>query len=262
MTEYKILFLDVDGTILPPDHIIQDSTKDAIRQVQSKGIEVFIATGRPLHEMDDLARQLNVNSFIGYNGAYATYRGQDLYQEPLDESAVKQFLKIAKENRHEAVLYTNSKNVFTDLHSPILEEFIEVFALRKNGAYTPTIDAHVLGMTLVNLKPEDTVLYQNDAGIRLSQVNIGSMLHCYDVIHDKVNKGYGVELVLQHLGIDKESSIAFGDGMNDKEMLLSVGESFAMGNSHPDLFPFAKHTTTDVSESGIYNGLKKIGLVE
>ncbi|WP_251555164.1 HAD family hydrolase [Neobacillus muris] len=262
MTKYKILFLDVDGTILPPDHVIQESTKDAIKQIQAKGIEVFIATGRPLHEMDALAQQLNVSSFIAYNGAYATYQGQDLYKEPLDEAAVKQFLKIAKEHQHEAVLYTNRTNAFTDLQSPLSHEFIEVFSLHKNEAYTPAIDSIVLGMTLINLKPGDTALYDNNAGIRLSQVNIEKMQHCYDVIHHRVNKGFGVQHVLRYLGIDKECSIAFGDGMNDKEMLQGVGESFAMGNSHPDLIRFAKHKTTDVTNSGISNGLKKLGLVE
>ncbi|WP_042455699.1 HAD family hydrolase [Neobacillus dielmonensis] len=262
MTQYKILFLDVDGTIFPPDHTIQESTKNAIAQVQSMGIEVFIATGRPLHEMEDLAQQLNVKSFIGYNGAYATYHGQDLYQFPMEEPIVKQFLKVAKENQHEAVLYTNSSNAFTDLQSPFIKEFIKVFSLSKNHSYTPAIDHRVLGMTLINLRPGDTSLYTNNAGIRLSQVNIGNMQHCYDVIHERVNKGYGVNQVLQHLGIDKVQSIAFGDGMNDKEMLQSVGESFAMGNSHPDLFRYAKHKTTTVTNSGIYNGLKKIGLVE
>jgi hydroxymethylpyrimidine pyrophosphatase-like HAD family hydrolase len=82
------------------------------------------------------------------------------------------------------------------------------------------------------------------------------------VIRDKVNKGIGVNRVLNHLGIGKESAIAFGDGLNDKEMLMNVGEGFAMGNAHPDLFAYAKHRTSDVTASGIFNGLKALGLVE
>ena len=62
--------------------------------------------------------------------------------------------------------------------------------------------------------------------------------------------------------IIKEQSIAFGDGMNDKEMLEVVGERFAMGNAHPELFQYAKYNTTAVTDSGIFNGLKKLGLVK
>ena len=262
MGNYKVLFLDIDGTLLRPDDSIEDSTKEAIAQVQSMGLEVFLATGRPLHEIDELAKELNIHSFIGYNGAYAIYKGADIFQKPMNSSTVKNFLTIAKENDHEVVLYTNSKNVFTNMESEILTEFMHKFHLHKNEPYSPSVNNAVLGMTLVNLKKEDPSLYQNDEGIHLSQVNLEGMRHCYDVIRDSVNKGYGVQAVIERLGIDKESSIAFGDGMNDKEMLKNVGEGFAMGNGHPDLFQYAKHQTTNVTDSGIFNGLKMLGLVK
>jgi Cof subfamily protein (haloacid dehalogenase superfamily) len=262
MGNYKVLFLDIDGTLLRPDDSIEDSTKEAIAQVQSIGLEVFLATGRPLHEIDELAKELNIHSFIGYNGAYAIYKGADIFQKPMNSSTVKNFLTIAKENDHEVVLYTNSKNVFTNMESEILTDFMHKFHLHKNEPYSPSVNNAVLGMTLVNLKKEDPSLYQNDEGIHLSQVNLEGMRHCYDVIRDSVNKGYGVQVVLERLGIDKESSIAFGDGMNDKEMLQNVGEGFAMGNGHPDLFQYAKHRTTNVTDSGIFNGLKMLCLVK
>ncbi|MBT2725390.1 HAD family phosphatase [Bacillus sp. ISL-75] len=261
MTNYKVLFLDIDGTLLGPDGTIEDSTKKAISKVQAQGLEIFLATGRPLHELDELAKELNIHSFIGYNGAYAIYKGEDIFQEPMKSSTVMNFLEIAKDNQHEVVLYTNNKNVFTNVDSGITTEFMHKFHLHKNEPYSPSVNSSILGMTLVNLNKDDPVLYNNEEGIHLSQVNVEGMHHCYDVIRDKVNKGYGVQVVLNRLGINQESSIAFGDGMNDKEMLQNVGESFVMGNGHPDLFKYAKHKTTRVTESGIYNGLKKLGLV-
>jgi Cof subfamily protein (haloacid dehalogenase superfamily) len=262
MPDYKVLFLDIDGTLVRPDDTIENSTKEAISQVQAKGLEVFLATGRPLHEIGELAKELNIHSFIGYNGAYAIYNGQDIFQEPMNSSTVSNFLEISKEHQHEVVLYTNSKNNFTNLDSEIITEFMKKFHLHKNEPYDSSINSAVLGMTLVNLKNDDPALYNKESGIHLSQVNVAGMRHCYDVIRDSVNKGYGVQVVLKQLGIDKESSIAFGDGMNDKEMLQNVGEGFAMGNGHPDLFQYAKHRTTDVTDSGIYNGLKMLGLVD
>ena len=262
MTDYKILFLDIDGTLVTPEDTIEESTKEAVSQIQEKGIEVFLATGRPLHEIDDLAKELNINSFIGYNGAYAIYQGQDIFQEPMNSETVRHFLDIAAANQHQAVLYTHEKNYYTDLYSQMMNEFIKKFHLHKNEIYSPSINSSVLGMTLVNLQENEASLYNSEEGIHLSQVNVEGMRHCYDVIRDKVNKGYGVQMVLKRLGMNKESSIAFGDGMNDKEMLQNVGESFAMGNGHPELFQYAKHKTTDVTNSGIYNGLKKIKLVK
>jgi Cof subfamily protein (haloacid dehalogenase superfamily) len=262
MSEYKILFLDIDGTILTPDDSIEETTIEAIRQVQGKGIEVFLATGRPLHEIRELAKELNVHSLIGYNGAYGIYQGKDLFQEPMNKISVQQFLGIAKKNQHEIVLYTKDQNIFTDLKVDCVQDFIEKFHLHKNDSYSSSKDYEVLGMTLINLDPEDISLYKNEDGIHLSQVNLVGMRHCYDVIRDKVNKGIGVQYVLKHLGLKMENAIAFGDGMNDREMLMSVGEGIAMGNAHPDLFQFAKHKTTSVTNSGINNGLKSLGIIE
>lgn len=262
MTHFKTLFLDIDGTIIKPDDQIESSTKQAILQVQQQGIEVFLATGRPIHEIRELGDELQVSSYIGYNGALGIYRGKELFQEPMEPHTVANFFEIARDHQHEVVMYTDSANAFTSLHNPSVENFIKQFHLYKNELYSPDILNTVLGMTLINLKEDDPLFYQNQAGVHLSQVNIAGMHHCYDVIQDSVNKGVGIKRVLQHLGFSERSAIAFGDGLNDKEMLQSVGASFAMGNAHPDLFSYAIYKTTDVNHSGVYNGLKQLGLVE
>lgn len=263
MTNYKILFLDIDGTILKPDDTIEESTKHAVAEVKKKGIEVFLATGRPLHEIEHIANELNIESFIGYNGAYAIHKGMDIFREPMSAKTVESFVQIAKSNGHELVLYTHEKNIFSDLNSEVVKGFLHAFHLHKNESYSKEYIDLILGITLINLSENEPILYEeDDKSIHLSQVNVDGLRHCYDVIRDNVNKGIAVQHILKMLDIPKESSVAFGDGMNDKEMLSVVGEGFAMGNGHPDLFQYAKHTTTKVTNSGIYNGLKSIGIVE
>lgn len=261
MTDYKVLFLDIDGTIMRPDDTIEDSTKLAIQKVQEKGLQVFLATGRPLHEIAFIAEELKIQSFIGYNGAFAIYDGKTIIDEPMDANVIEEFLKIAKEHHHEAVLYTSEKNVYTQMDSPIIKVFIEKFHLHKNDLYTPEVINSILGVTLINLGENDTHLYEKKGEIHLSQVNVEGLTNNYDVIRDNVNKGIAVEKILKILNIPAENAIAFGDGMNDKEMLSLVGEGFAMGNAHPDLFAYANNKTTEVTNSGIYNGLKSLGLI-
>jgi Cof subfamily protein (haloacid dehalogenase superfamily) len=261
MSHYKVLFLDIDGTIMTPEDTIEDSTKIAVSKVQEQGIDVFLATGRPIHEIRGIAEKLNVDSFVGYNGAYGIYKGEDLYQEQMNPILVDKFLSIAQENNHELVLYTNDHNAFTSLSKPGVEEFIRKFNFNQNKLYTSDDLNNVLGITIINVKENEHQHYNQESGIHLTQVNVEGMETCFDVIRDKFNKGYGVNCVLKYLGIGKESAIAFGDGLNDKEMLMTVGESFAMGNAHPDLFKFAKHKTTPVAHSGIFNGLKMLELL-
>ncbi|MBM7660117.1 Cof subfamily protein (haloacid dehalogenase superfamily) [Bacillus mesophilus] len=263
MPSYKIVFLDIDGTILQPDHTIQDSTKSAIQQLQDQDIEVFLATGRPLHEIKELGKELNITSFIAYNGAYAIYERQEVFKETMPPEQIYQFLDIANQNEHQLVLYTHEQNVFTTFDNDVVQQFIETFHLKLNAIYEPSIDDKVLGITIITDQDQAGAHYQDHfKDIHLTVVNVAGLTDCLDVIRDHVNKGVAVKAVLERLGLPPESSIAFGDGMNDKEMLMTVGEGFAMGNGHPDLFKHAKHQTTDVKHDGIFNGLKSLGLVK
>lgn len=262
MHNYKILFLDIDGTILRPDDTIEESTKSAIEEMKEQHIEVVLATGRPIHEISEIADELKITSFIGYNGALGIYEGKTIFAEPMQASEVQYILDVAKEHGHEVVLYTSEKNHLTDLDSDLVKVFLKQFHLRKNDIFTEQVINGILGMTIITNGRLGHELYVFDEGIHLSQVNIEGMEHCFDVIRDRVNKGVGVEFLLKRLGIERESSIAFGDGMNDKEMLSAVGDGFAMGNAHADLFQHAKHKTTEVTDSGIYNGLKSLGLLK
>jgi Cof subfamily protein (haloacid dehalogenase superfamily) len=263
MTKYKILFLDIDGTTVTPDNTIQESTKDAIKQVQEKGLEVFLATGRPLHEIHEIAEELNIQSFIGYNGAYATYKGKDVLKEYMSPSLIEDYLKTARVHNQEMVMYTSDQNAFTALfEEPSVKAFIHAFHLKKNTMYHEEMKNSILGITLLNVNKDTIPLYEEKYDIHLSQVNVEGLKNHYDVIRDNVNKGYAVEMILKKLKIPNHASIAFGDGMNDKEMLQAAGDGFAMGNAHPDLYQFAKHRTTKVTESGIFNGLKSLGLVK
>lgn len=261
MGRYKILFLDIDGTILRPDDTIEDSTKTAIIEMKRQDIEVVLATGRPLHEISELAEELQIASFIGYNGALGIYEGETIFAEPMQSEDVKYILNVAAANGHEVVCYTNEKNYLSNLETESVQAFLKQFHLRQNAIFTEGAIENILGMTIITAGNKGDSLYKFNNGIHLSQVNVEGMQHCYDVIRDHVNKGIGVEFLLNKLGIKREESIAFGDGMNDREMLESAGEGFAMGNAHPDLFQYAKHKTTAVTNSGIYNGLKSLGLL-
>ncbi|RCW71950.1 HAD family hydrolase [Saliterribacillus persicus] len=262
MTNYKVLFLDIDGTILKRDHTIEDSTKEAIKAVQEKGIEVFLATGRPLHEVLDIADLLDIDSYIGYNGAYAEFRDDIIVNEPFSRDVIQHYLEVAKANNHEMVLYTDQLNLFTSMEHQSVKDFIDYFKLQQNKEFDKGYIEKILGITVMNVAEGEPELYRTPLKeITFSQVNVSGLEKAYDVIQDDVNKGMAVKLILDKLGIKASEAIAFGDGMNDKQMLQFAGESFAMGNANKELFAYAKHRTTSVEDSGVYNGLKRLGLI-
>lgn len=258
---YKILFLDIDGTILKNDHTYTESTKDAINQLKQKGIQIFLCTGRPTHELGSLAEALEIDSLIGSNGSHAIYQNKTIFKKPYNPETIKQFIDIAKEHDHKLIFYTSERNYHTDFDNHLVQGFINTFQLYENEPYSEDIIESIVGAHVLNVEPADASLYEFDGDALLAQVNFDGYRNCYDVVRKTVNKGAAVKHVLAKLNIPAEQAIAFGDAMNDKEMLQIVGESFAMGNANPNLFQYAKHKTTTVENSGIYNGLKKLGLV-
>ncbi|GAA0447007.1 Cof-type HAD-IIB family hydrolase [Lentibacillus halophilus] len=258
---YKLLFLDVDGTVFKPDHTYSNTTKQAIAALQNKGVTVFFATGRALHELHELAEELDIESFIVYNGAFASHRGDIIVDEPFTRDAIEQFLSIAEHNDHELMLYTKEQNYCTNLDHPFVQRFIDTFGLTKNAAFTPDIMDSVLGITVLNATEPNAHLYEINANYHVSPVHVKGAECSYDVLRSNVNKGRSIETILERFNIAPEEAIAFGDGMNDKEMLQTVGEGFAMGNASNDLFAYAKHRTTTVNDDGIARGLEKLGLL-
>lgn len=259
---YKIVFLDIDGTVLLPDHTICPTTKDAIDQLHKQDILVFLATGRPAHGFQDLASELNIHSYIGFNGAYAFHQNETIINETMEHKTLTQIVKLAEKHGHEMVLYTDGINYYTTPGGEITKQFQNHFNLQQNDFYNEKVANQVLSTTIMNVDPEQLATYKFDPDIYLAQVNIDGLEHCYDIMRKNVHKGSAVQAVLSELNIPAEKAIAFGDGTNDKEMFQSVGASFVMENGHKDVFPYAKYKTTSSSESGIFNGLKKLGLVK
>lgn len=262
MPDIKIVFLDIDGTILRPDDTIEESTKNAVAQLKEKGIEVFLATGRPLHEIKDIGDELSISSYIAYNGAFAIHHEETLFNEPLPPSLVDSLLKATIENNFDIVLYSKNTNIFPSMESEIVKDFIKTFHLKKNVLSSENQKEEILGSTIITTQEHAEKKFEHLTEIHLSSVNVEGMKNCRDVIREKVNKGVAVKAVLATLQLSPEQAAAFGDGMNDKEMLSAVAHGFAMGNANPELFSYAKYKTTDVESSGVYNGLKSIGLIE
>ena len=84
----------------------------------------------------------------------------------------------------------------------------------------------------------------------------------YDVFSKNCSKSVGIEKVLEYYGIAREDTMAFGDGMNDKEMLELVKIGVAMGNAKDEIKSIADYVTDDVNHDGIIKALEHFGLIE
>jgi len=252
---YKIAFFDIDGTILPPNHIIQQSTKDAIKQLQEKGIEVVIATGRTIVDTLDIAKQLNIDSFLTFNGAYGIRKGKELFTTSFPRPLVERVLQEGQKEKFDVLVLTKEGTSTSTYEAERVRHFskrlhMDIFELSEKHK------EETLGMTILLDRN-----YQNKhEELSLVKCNI-DIDFSYDLLLKEVNKGTAVERYLKEIGVDKSEAFAIGDGMNDKEMLVYVGMGVAMGNASKDLHPYADYITTSVEEDGIFNALKKAEMI-
>lgn len=258
---YKALFLDIDGTILDTKHEIPKSTKEAVYQLQEQGFHVVIATGRPAHDTTPIADELNINSYISFCGGYGVLKGEELFQKPFEEQTVDFLISNSQLFSHDLLLSNIEQNLASNLHSPLFYSYTNEFGMHYAPLDSKNPPKVILGGTLLLEKAEEIELYQFPKYFTYTKGNSND-IHAYEITLPSVNKGSAVKEFIEKLGIHREQTIAFGDGLNDKEMLSFVGVGVAMGNGHRDLHQYANFTTTSVDDDGIWNGLVKLGLVK
>jgi hypothetical protein len=260
---YKIAFFDVDGTLKNTEAKIPASTKESILKLQEKGIHVVIATGRPIYESKEIMDELNVKNIITMNGGQIFINNKILTNKTIDQSSVEKLLKTTEERGESATLLgTNGSHHFNKKHQVFLE-FVETFGFKKvREGNLPLNKIGDVQLMTIFCKNKSSIPYFSFLENKLQTVS-GRLKEGYhmDFYPNENNKANGVKMVLDELGILKEEAIAFGDGMNDLEMIEYVGMGIAMGNGAQELKEIANFVTKHVDDNGIEFALKHLNIL-
>ncbi|MFC5701330.1 Cof-type HAD-IIB family hydrolase [Cohnella faecalis] len=253
---YKIAFFDIDGTLVNEEKQIPDDTVAAIRELQQSGVTAVIATGRAPYFFRPIAEQLGIDSFVSLNGGYVVYKGEPIYRYSIPRDRMEDLVAQASKNNH-SLVFEGEEAYFanTDSHPHMISS---VSSLRVelpgfDPDYWQKADVY---QAFLHCEVHEEHLY-DFPGLRMVRWHSSAM----DVLPNDGSKARGILELLKRLNLTPEEAVAFGDGLNDKEMLSCVGLGIAMGNSHPDLLPFADYVTKSVDEGGIRSGLQHAGLL-
>ncbi|OIJ17463.1 phosphatase [Anaerobacillus alkalilacustris] len=259
MKKRSVIFFDIDGTLLTDEKELPSKTKEAIFKLKEYGHEVAIATGRAPFMFENLRKELDINTYVSYNGQYVVLNGEVLYTNPLRIPPLENLTEMALGNNHPVVFMDHEDMKANVPEHDYIKESIDTLKIN----HFPTHDPHYykgrdLYQTLLFCPEGEEKQYEQEFldfdFVRWHPVSV-------DILPKGGSKAKGIEKIVEKLGFAPENQYAFGDGLNDMEMLSTVKNSVAMGNAHEKVKSVAKYVTTSVDDNGISHGLQMVGLL-
>lgn len=282
--EKKIIFFDVDGTLVAGvDGVeyVPESTKKAIALTRAKGNLVYLCTGRSKAEIYDFILDCGIDGVIGAGGGYVEIGDTMLYHKKVTKEAVNHMVDYFEANNFDYYVESNgglfaSKNLVKRLERIIYGDIENDLEARKRWQRKENhfINALIEGEELRRDDINKACFLENP-NIPFDDI-INEFKNEFNVIHctvpmfgddsgelsvPNIHKANAIETLISYLGIDRKNTYAFGDGMNDKEMLEYVNVGIAVGNAKEGLKAVADEVTDDITNDGIYNAMKRHNLI-
>ncbi|WP_112180648.1 MULTISPECIES: Cof-type HAD-IIB family hydrolase [Paraliobacillus] len=260
MTEKSVIFFDIDGTLLDHDKKLPVSAKEAVFELKKQGHIVAIATGRAPFMYADLREELEIDTYVSYNGQYVVVNGEVVYGQPLDVPSLVELTAVGLTNDH-PIVYMDEVDMKANV--PTHEHIVESIASLKID-YLPSHDPDYYKER--NIYQSLFFCTEGEEEQYRAKFPAFDFVRWHPVAVDVLPKGgskaNGIKQAMKAIGIAKENQYAFGDGLNDLEMLASITNSVAMGNAKEEVKAVSKYVTKDVDQDGIVHGLKLVGLIK
>lgn len=262
---YKLIAIDLDGTLLTDDLTVSPGTVQAIQRAVEAGTIVTIATGRMFASAKQFAQQLEINvPLITYQGALImdVEEKEVVYERLVSPDIAQKLVEISAEKNIHLQVYQDDI-----LYGAVENEELVSYAEGVKVPYTVEPDLLKLaekGFTkalfiespevIDVLQEELKTLFGDRAHIAKSKP------HFLEVTHPEANKGLALLHLAKTLGIDQSEIIGIGDNHNDKELIETAGVGVAMGNAVQEMKDIADFVTLTNNEDGVGHVIEKFVL--
>ncbi len=277
----KVIFMDIDRTLVNDNGVIPESARLAVKKARENGHLVFICTGRSKAELFDDILEVGFDGIIGAAGGYMEVNQEVIFHENVKAEDVRQLVAFFDEHGVDFYLESNgglfaSKNCKQHLRS-IIEDYVKENPDAKEEiekGLQPFHDTLIDDEDLIREDINKISFLASDLPFERIEQEFAST---FTVIRSTVplfgensgelsipgiHKATAIAKLLEHLNIDNKDTFAYGDGMNDLEMIEYVQHGIAMGNAKEALKQAADDVTDTHDEAGIWNSFLKYGLID
>ncbi len=259
----KLIMSDMDGTLLDENGQLPQGFADIIRKLQERNVLFAPCSGRQYYSLLDTFKGFEDDFlFLAENGTMVQYHGRELFSSVMNKKLGLKALTETREIPGLYEVYCGKKGAYI-----LRDEFTEAFQSELNKYYT---HAEVVD-SFDHIEDEMIKASFFDEQGRAGE-SIYPLLKKYrgpfqvatssdywvDMMRFDINKGIAIQHVQKKLHISPMECAAFGDYMNDAEMMSSVYYSFAMDNAHPKIKELARFSTASNVEHGVLQGIQKL----
>lgn len=276
----KIIFIDVDGTLVDYENHLPDSAVYAIRKARQEGHKVYISTGRSKAEVYQNIWDIGLDGMIGGNGSYVENQGHIVMHQMIAKEQCSEIVDWLKSRGLEFYLESNnglfgSEN-FKEIGKPVIREYQqrkgyeEIEDITVESVFPEMIFGENLYRDDVNKISYILNSYQDflDTKEKFPEMQngtwggAGETALFGDLGVKGITKANAIEKLLDYLGAEKKDTIAFGDAKIDIPMLEYCQIGVAMGNGGEEIKAMADFVAETVEEDGLYKAFISLGLIK
>lgn len=253
---YRLLAMDLDGTVIGNDLVISQPVKDAVRRAVEAGLIVTLATGRMFQGTRRFARELNIaQPVICYQGAMIrhTVTGELWYHEPVPLEQAKEVIALAESQGKTVIGFVddqcyvsreNDESKFYHRHSGVPPE-----PVGSLGPWLPEAPTKVLIITPKEQTDETAAFFKERFKDSLFVTRSYPLFT--ELTRLGVSKGKAMGQLCDRLGLSRQDVIAIGDNLNDLDMIQFAGFGIAMGNGASPVQAAAAYVAPTQADDGV-----------
>ena len=256
----KLIFSDMDGTLLNERGELPPDFDEVMQALQRKNVLFAPASGRQYYTLlHQFSAYKDAFVFLAENGTYAAYRGEELFASALPPAVVTEMLAIAEQIPETHTVLCGKQSAYIKPGATLFEKEVEKYYVRCQVVDDfAAVRDDILKIAVCDLSAsgaEDNTYRHFSAFKDRLQITVSSHLWM-DIMNPGVNKGTAAQYVQKMLGILPEECMAFGDYLNDIELLRAAHHSYAMENAHPRLRETARFGAKSNRENGVMQAIR------